>query len=275
MAKYVMKSPGQQVSDLNQLELYKRIDKEQYFEELQLCNKLEGVDTFEAVNEADRFLSERRAAELEKNPIDGKFNLAHYKAVHEHLFQDIYYFAGQLRDVDMEIDSITRFTPANKLQPALDKFFTKLNNVDKNLQGLNKEAFKEKLADYLTDINKLHPAREGNGRTKRTFFRQLAKEAGYELNWAACSKDEWKLADECAFDSKRDYGVSDTTYLKELLKKAISPVSLDEAGAGNLGGKRREYSAAFLEQMQGMGVPSPKQTVLQKITDNENGNFAE
>ena len=43
---------------------------------------------------------------------------------------------------------------------------------------------------------------------------QLCENVGYELNWNAISQDEWKMAEECAFDSKRDYGIADTTYLE-------------------------------------------------------------
>ncbi|MNJ01739.1 Adenosine monophosphate-protein transferase VbhT [compost metagenome] len=36
----------------------------------------------------------------------------------------------------------------------------------------------------MSEINVLHPFREGNGRTYREFVRQLAKFNGYNLNWA-------------------------------------------------------------------------------------------
>jgi cell filamentation protein len=38
-------------------------------------------------------------------------------------------------------------------------------------------------AYYLGEVNAIHPFREGNGRTQRAFFQQLAREAGYALGW--------------------------------------------------------------------------------------------
>ncbi len=220
----IFKSQEQQEQDINSLELYKRIDPETYFHGLQLINKIEGADTYEKVNELDRILSHERYLELGKEPLQGNFDLAHFKAIHGYLFQDIYYFAGQLRDLPMEIDPVTRFVPPHRIQSSLDIFFEKLKQTD-FLRGLDKDSFITQMAQRLTDINIIHPFREGNGRSKRVFFSELAKNAGYELDWERCAKEEWKFADECAFDSSRD-GKRDISYLKYLLDKAVSPLGM-------------------------------------------------
>ena len=51
------------------------------------------------------------------------------------------------------------------------------------LRDLDREAFVERLAYYLGEVNAVHPFREGNGRTQRAFFEQLAREAGHTLAW--------------------------------------------------------------------------------------------
>jgi fido (protein-threonine AMPylation protein) len=51
------------------------------------------------------------------------------------------------------------------------------------LRDLDREAFAARLAYYLGEVNAVHPFREGNGRTQRAFFEQLAREAGYTLAW--------------------------------------------------------------------------------------------
>ena len=75
--------------------------------------------------------------------------------------QDIYYFAGQLRDVDMEIDSITRFTPARRLGEEGEEIFGQLRK-DNYFKGLDKGQFVKKMANFMTELNKLHPFREAN-----------------------------------------------------------------------------------------------------------------
>jgi cell filamentation protein len=42
----------------------------------------------------------------------------------------------------------------------------------------------------MAEINALHPAREGNGRTQREFIRTLALNAGFLLDWTRSDKDE-------------------------------------------------------------------------------------
>jgi len=41
------------------------------------------------------------------------------------------------------------------------------------------------LAHYLSEINAIHPFREGNGRVQRLFISQLAEHAGYFLDYSA------------------------------------------------------------------------------------------
>jgi fido (protein-threonine AMPylation protein) len=51
------------------------------------------------------------------------------------------------------------------------------------LRGLDRGMFVGRLAYYLGEVNTLHPFREGNGRAQRTFFGQLARDAGFTLAW--------------------------------------------------------------------------------------------
>jgi len=50
--------------------------------------------------------------------------------------------------------------------------------------------FAHRAAYYLGEINVLHPFREGNGRTQRVFFNELAQQAGYQLHWDAISSQQ-------------------------------------------------------------------------------------
>jgi cell filamentation protein len=50
------------------------------------------------------------------------------------------------------------------------------------------------LAHYLSEINAIHPFREGNGRVQRLFISQLAKQAGYTLDYSALGQDEIYLS---------------------------------------------------------------------------------
>jgi cell filamentation protein len=54
---------------------------------------------------------------------------------------------------------------------------------ERQLRGLGREDFVARLAHHLANVNALHPFRDGNGRAQRAFFSELAREAGYRLDW--------------------------------------------------------------------------------------------
>ena len=54
-----------------------------------------------------------------------------------------------------------------------------------HLCGLSRKDFSRQAADVLSDLNQIHPFREGNGRTQREFMTQLAAQAGHPLQFEA------------------------------------------------------------------------------------------
>jgi cell filamentation protein len=42
----------------------------------------------------------------------------------------------------------------------------------------------ERLAHYYSELNAVHPFREGNGRAQRAFLGQIARTAGHPIAWA-------------------------------------------------------------------------------------------
>jgi cell filamentation protein len=157
-----------------------------------------------------------RIEELRDNPIPGKFDLEHLKAIHAYVFQDVYEWAGKTRTVNISKNGDAFAQPAfiegagRQLGAAIAK--------ENNLQGLEKPQFVERLALYYSDWNALHPFREGNGRSTRELIGQIAREAGYELDQTRIdnSKDQWNDAARRSFHG-------DLAPVKEILAEAIRP----------------------------------------------------
>lgn len=57
--------------------------------------------------------------------------------------------------------------------------------ADKELRGMGREQFIERLAYHYDQFNYVHPFREGNGRTQRVFWNRVARDAGWQLDWRA------------------------------------------------------------------------------------------
>jgi cell filamentation protein len=110
------------------------------------------------------------------NSLPGEYNLEHLMQFHRALFGDIYEWAGELRTVNIH-KAGSMFAAHQFLGDEMTSLLRRLAQ-DNWLRGLQRRAFIEKLAFYYGEINARHPFREGNGRTQRTFLRQLSASAG-------------------------------------------------------------------------------------------------
>jgi cell filamentation protein len=121
----------------------------------------------------------KRIQELHENPIKIKGTESLF-AIHRHLFQDIYSWAGKKRMVEISKDG-KQFFPTTHFENAY-RFIDTLILDYKKTPKYSKQQLAEKLAEILDNVNYLHPFREGNGRTQREFLRLLALEKGLTLN---------------------------------------------------------------------------------------------
>jgi cell filamentation protein len=120
------------------------------------------------------------AARAEEPLPVGRFSAAHYCAVHRHLFQDVYGWAGRSRTVRMTRDRSPFCFPEN-IASEMRALFARLRGADL-LRGREPKAFADEAAAFLAYLNAIHPFREGNGRTQLTFTALLAAQAGHPLD---------------------------------------------------------------------------------------------
>ncbi|WP_341279987.1 Fic family protein [Paenibacillus sp. FSL H8-0537] len=101
--------------------------------------------------------------------------------IHKFIFKDIYPFAGKLREEEIAKDNF-RFANVRFIASQTDQLLEELKS-ENLLKSLSFEALVEKVAYYLTELNVLHPFREGNGRTQREFIRLLVLESNYYIDF--------------------------------------------------------------------------------------------
>ena len=168
------------------------------FEELIINNKL-GIKDLVAFEKESRIYTEIRANELLKAPINGKFDFNHLKAIHKHLFQDVFQWAGKdrlelgLKNEFSKPDlkgNITNFVPGVSLHNTANQIFTwlKEDNFLKDCKNINE--FSKQISEIYRNLDYLHPFREGNCRTQRIFLNQLADNAGYKMDLNIIPKDK-------------------------------------------------------------------------------------
>jgi len=116
------------------------------------------------------------------------FDLSLLCKINKQLFNEIYDWAGKFRTIDMEKEN-TRFAHAPYIADQTKKLLDGLAD-EKYLANLDKEKFVDRLAHYYSELNVVHPFREGNGRTLRTFFSLLAAKGGWDIAWEIMDSNE-------------------------------------------------------------------------------------
>jgi cell filamentation protein len=164
------------------------------------------LNLFEAIATA------RRSIELEHEPIRGAFDARHLQAIHRHIFQDVFDWAGEFRTVNIS-KSGDPFAFAQHIASCLDSVFGKLKR-EGYLAGCGRGQFATRGAYYLGELNAIHPFREGNGRTQREFVRELALHSGWKIDWRKVGQNEMVKA------SRRSLRL-DNMGLEQILRNAL------------------------------------------------------
>ena len=185
----------------------------------------------------ERNASAWRAWELRARPLPGRYDLAHLKAFHRHIFGDVYPWAGELRTVAIAKEN-TMFALPGRIEPYLTGVLDALPR-EHHLRGLPADRLADRLAYYLGEINAAHPFREGNGRAQRAFIHQLAAERGYHLAWERLSPDRNVAA---AVEAMR----GNDSPLREAIAEVMLPaVATQDAGHDRLVLARAEAKVRF------------------------------
>jgi cell filamentation protein len=159
-----------------------------------LVNKLD----LRSQAELDAFEAEISNARAEEPLPNGALDFIHYKAIHHHLFQDVYQWAGQVRTVRIAKGGNPFCFPEN-IESQANAFFDDLRAAD-YLRNLDIPTFSREAAHFLAELNAIHGFREGNGRSQLTFFALLADHAGHPLKIENMDPDEMLAAMITSFD---------------------------------------------------------------------------
>ena len=211
-------------------------DRYSYPNSLVLINKLgiTGYDRWKAVETA---AIHQRMVELTEHPIPGRFDLAHLQAIHRHLTADLYVWGGDLRDTDTHPGGtgIAHCRPPF-IAPEAERVFGELAARD-HLRGLDADAFSDGLAWVWGETTAIHPFRDVNTRTQHVFFSQLARDAGWVIDWSQIPGDVFAHARTLAI-------VEDSSGLDALIRPNLVTVE-DAAQHDRLMGLLDEHARGF------------------------------
>lgn len=133
-----------------------------------------------------------------------------FKYIHFFLFSDLYEFAGKYREENITKDNFM-FSDYKYIDENMKIIFAKID-IDK-LSKMDFDSMVKFISEIMTDLNVLHPFREGNGRATREFIRELLKKLGYKINFFDIDYNEILEASRLA--------VIDDSYQIKILKNSI------------------------------------------------------
>lgn len=168
--------------------------KSEYIEDGVLKNKL-NITNIEELEKMERMMTSYKLANLYLNPGNQTFDVNHYLNIHKYLFEDIYDFAGQIRS-----ENINKVVPFCVPELIYENLKATLDKARRQVKSITNE---EQLIDFITyyysELDIIHPFREGNGRCEREFLRQYVEKINemidfgpYKLDYSLIeNKDEF------------------------------------------------------------------------------------
>lgn len=169
-----------------------------------LENKLGITDSTELARVEEK-LSKKKAIQLFESGYLDSLKAGSFESlatIHKYLFEDIYTFAGNIRDVNLAKGNF-RFAPVMYLKEAIQ-----------NIERMPQSSFDEIIQKYV-EMNVAHPFREGNGRSTRIWLDHILKaELNLVIDWSKVDKDDYLLAMERS-------PIKDIE-IKHLLKQALT-----------------------------------------------------
>jgi len=169
-----------------------------------LDNKLTITDQIELAK-AEEKISKQKARQLFDSGDINKVEIGTFAGlafIHAYLFEDIYPFAGKIRDLNIAKGDF-RFVPLMYLEPSL-----------KHIDAMPQSTFDQIIEKYV-EMNVAHPFREGNGRATRIWLDlMLKKEIRQVIDWNRVDKEEYLSA--------MQRSVVKDLEVKSLLKQALT-----------------------------------------------------
>ncbi len=154
-----------------------------------VLKNIPGIRDAKALDRYELSLTDQRARE----PLPaGHLSVRHYRSIHRHLFRDVYAWAGQFRTIRIAREQSVFCYPEN-IAKEMKRVFADLKSAQFP-RGLTAEAFAISAAHALSEVNAIHPFREGNGRAQLAFMALLGARAGRPLDFALLERERYLSA---------------------------------------------------------------------------------
>lgn len=159
-----------------------------------LRNKLDLLCAVELEKLEARVVSARLSEIEEGFNARDTYDATHLLMIHRHVFQDVYSWAGEPRKIATKKET---FVGSGTFETfvAPDRIFLELHKAFEPFEAMN-QLQDSHLPDFIDHashlharLDRVHPFREGNGRTLRAFFTLLARARGFDARFDVLTKE--------------------------------------------------------------------------------------
>jgi cell filamentation protein len=138
------------------------------------------------------------------------------RALHQHVFADVYSWAGHLRVTELHRGE-TAFAWQADLADAVAELDARAREVPAGLQAADTARLAFEFARWYADYNQVHPFREGNGRTGTLLLHTLAALCGHRLDLTDVSRAQWYAASRDSMPYRRGGAANHRPFLPVFL----------------------------------------------------------
>jgi len=153
-----------------------------------VLRNIPGYRNAEDLVQFENQMAGRNIFRLNELPIDEKDIVKRLKETHHRVFEGVFEWAGEFRSrmgliTKRRLGRTVVYCNAQYIPSELARVMGELQK-ENTLKGLDKATFAKRMAYFYGELDAVHPFREGNSRTLRQFTSDIAREAGYRLDWA-------------------------------------------------------------------------------------------
>lgn len=173
--------------------------KDPYVLEDGTLKNLLGIDDYSELKRAETDIGYVKLLNAEE-VLQNKCDINLLKAIHKHIFEDIFEWAGEFRVVplykqELIIPGISlEYAAPKNIERELTKNLEEMNMC--NWSGKKLDEITKQFTKYLARIWRVHPFRDGNTRTTLTFANIFAKQHGFEMDMSTLLQDLVRVQDE-------------------------------------------------------------------------------
>ncbi len=194
----------------------------------------------------DTMVSVQVLASGEHKPINP--TLRGLQDAHRGMFKELYpETAGEIRTVNMgrtaEDGRVIPFMNGDRVRPALEDLMKTVATETRRIGGrADMDQFTDRAANYLAQLNRIHPFVDGNGRVQQLFLQGVGNRFGYKVSLADVHRANWS---EASIDSFRQKEGGDHFKMRLLIEDASSRMRTGQLDRGDrLAELRSRYQEA-------------------------------